>query len=93
MTLEDRKHVAESLLKIVQREYVRAHGVPVLMRRGLLILIEQAHQMGMHPNDFLLPNGHDAFVAIARAIFALQRPKKPRGVIGAEWKTVLQLAA
>jgi hypothetical protein len=93
VTLEGRKQIAEALIEIVQREYTRAHGVPVLVRRGLLVLVEQAHQMGLAPEDFLTPNGHDAFVTIARAIFALQRPKKPRGILGAEWKTVLQLAA
>ncbi len=93
MTLEDRKHVAEALLKIVQREYVRAHGVPALVRRGVRILAEQAQQMGLAPEDFLADNGRDAFVTIARAIFAPYRPKSPSDTLNAEWATVLKFAA
>lgn len=93
MTLADRQQVADTLLKIVSVEYERAYGIQALIQRGLLILVEQAHQMGLAPEDVLTSNGRDAFVSIARAIFALPRPKKPRGVLGAEWQTVLQLAA
>lgn len=93
MTLSDRKRVAETLTKIVYAEYVRAHGVSALVRRGLRVLAEQAEQMGLAPEDVLTSNGRDAFIAIARAIFAPHRPKAPRNSLGAEWQTVIQLAA
>jgi hypothetical protein len=91
--LADRKRVAETLTKIVYAEYVRAHGASSLIRRGLRVLCEQAQQMGLAPEDILTPNGRDAFIAIARAIFAPIRPKAPRNILGAEWQTVIQLAA
>lgn len=81
------------LIKIVQREYVRAHGVPALVRRGVHALAEQAEQMGLAPEDVLTPNGHDAFTAIARAVFAPYRPRAPRNNLGAIWQTVVHLAA
>lgn len=93
MTLMARVRVAETLTKIVQREYVRAHGVPALIRRGTQIMAEQAEQMGLAPEDILTRDGRDAFIAIARAIFAPRRPKPPRGALGAEWQTVIQLAS
>jgi len=93
VTLASRKRVAATLTKIVYSEYVRAHGASSLIRRGIRILAEQAEQMGMTPEDVLTPNGHDAFIAIARAIFAPIRPKAPRNNLGAEWQTVIQLAA
>lgn len=93
MTLEARKRAAEAIAKIVYVEYVRAHGVSGLIRRGIQLMAEQAEQMGLAPEDVLTPNGRDAFVVIARAIFAPHRPKAPRNQLGAEWRTVVQLAA
>lgn len=93
MTLADRKRVAEVIAKIVFTEYVRAHGVPSLVKRGIRCLAEQAQQQGLVPEDALTPNGHDAFVTIARAIFAPYRPQPPRDQLNAEWQTVIQLAA
>lgn len=93
MTLADRKQVAEALLKIVNAEYRRAYGVRALLQRGLRSLVEQAQQMGLQPDDLFTPNGHDAFTAIARAVFAPVRPMAPRDQLNAEWRTVVQLAA
>jgi len=93
VTLASRQKVAEALAKIVQAEYVRAHGVPALVRRGIQIMAEQAEQMGLAPEDILTVDGRDAFITIARAIFAPYRPKAPRNQLGAEWQTVIQLAA
>jgi hypothetical protein len=93
MTLSDRQQIAEVLVKIVQREYVRAHGVPALVRRGLRALAEQAQQMGLAPEDLLTDNGRDAFVSIARVVFAPYRPQPPRDSLNAEWQTVIRFAA
>lgn len=93
MTLAARQKVAETLAKIVHAEYVRAHGVASLIRRGIRCLAEQAQQQGLVPEDVLTPNGRDAFVTIARAIFAPYRPQPPRDTLNAEWQTVIQLAA
>lgn len=93
MTLADRERAATVIAKIVQAEYIRAHGVPALIRRGIQIMAEQAEQMGLSPEDVLTVDGRDAFIAIARAIFAPHRPKAPRNQLGAEWQTVIQLAA
>jgi hypothetical protein len=93
VTLADRQRIANVIAKIVSSEYARAHGVPSLIRRGIQIMAEQAERMGLAPEDVLTANGRDAFIAIARAIFAPHRPKAPRNQLGAEWQTVIHLAA
>lgn len=93
MTLTNRKEVAEALCEIVRSEYRAAYGVPSLIRRGIRLVAERAQQMGLQPEDLLTMNGYDAFVTIARAIFAPRRPEPPRGSLCAEWRTVIQLAA
>jgi len=91
MTLMRRKKAASALKRIVKAELPERW----LQRRlyaGLRHLANQAQQMGLQPEDVLTDNGRDAFVAIARAILGDTWPG-PATSLGAEWQTVIQLAA
>lgn len=92
MTLDKRKKIASVLKKIVKAE----GPVDVLLWKRLYCrlrrLAEQAQQMGLQPEDVLTDNGRDAFTAIARAVLVGSWPG-PANTLGAEWRTVLELAA